>query len=388
MIASRWPLSRIKRLAGDRSGNFAITTAFVIPALIGVVGMAIDTANLLMFKNKLQVAADTATLAAASSLASKAKSANDAKALSLQFLFGSINAGKTEENAATYPTTASDPTVTITEQPFNVTGKKFSVTMTASYEVPLSPLASIIGYEKALVSVNSTSESSTETKNALSMYFVLDRSGSMADYTNTSYQATCYDRRGRPYACTAYYTKIDSLKMAVASLLLQLTTADPDTKYARTGSVAYDLNMLTPQPLNWGVTGVQSYVNSLTASGGTSSTRAFREAVTNLHNSREEDQHKAKNGQVPSKYIVFMTDGDNNYASDDTATRAACDDAKKKNIEIFSVAFMAPSKGQTLLKYCASDANHYFAAEDTAQLVQAFKTIGDKAAEQLTILTQ
>lgn len=388
MIASCSALNRIKRLAGDKSGNFAITTAFVIPALIGVVGMAIDTANLLVFKNKLQVAADTATLAAASSLASKAKTAQDAKALSLQFLYGSINAGKTEENAATYPSATAEPTVTVSEQPYNVTGKKFTVSMKTSYNVPLSPLASILGMTSARISVSSTSESSTETKNALSMYFVLDRSGSMADYTNTSYQATCYDRKNRPYSCTAYYTKIDSLKMAVASLLGQLTAADPSTKYVRTGSVAYDINMATPLALAWGESGVQTYVNALTANGGTSSTQAFRQAVTSLHNVTEENEHKAKNGQVPSKYIVFMTDGDNNYASDDTTTKAACDDAKKKNMEIFSVAFMAPTKGQSLLKYCATDTSHYFAAEDTAQLVQAFKTIGDKAAEQLTILTQ
>ncbi len=388
MIASRWPLKRIMRLAGDKSGNFGITTAIVIPVLIGVVGMAIDTANLLMFKNKLQVAADTATLAAASALASKAKSEQDARALSLQFLRGAINDGKTAENAATYPEQTAEPTITISEQPYNVTGKKYTVAMTTSYRVPLTPFASLLGLSDAEISVASTAESSTETKNALSMYFVLDRSGSMIDTTNTSYQGTCYDRRGRPYSCTAYYTKIDSLKMAVASLLGQLSTADPSVKYVRTGAVAYDLSMLTPQAINWGVTTVQSYVNTLTASGGTSSTAAFRQAVTSLSAAAEDSAHKAKNGQVPSKYIVFMTDGDNNYAYDDTYTRSACDDARNRGIEVFTVAFMAPSKGQTLLKYCATDAAHYFAAEDTAQLVQAFKTIGDKAAEQMTLLTQ
>ncbi|MBB4063049.1 vWA domain-containing protein [Gellertiella hungarica] len=387
MIALRSSLGCIRQLAENKSGNFAITTAFLIPVLIGVVGMAIDTTNLMLFKNKLQVAADTATLAAASSLASKAKTAQDAKALSLQFLYGQINAGKTTENAPTYPAAVAEPTVDITEQPYNVTGKKYTVTMKTTFNVPLSPFAKVLGLSTAKVSVSSTSESSTETKNALSMYFVLDRSGSMGDYTNTSYTATCYDKKGKAYACTAYYTKIQSLKMATASLLTQLSTADPQVKYVRTGAVSYDLYMGTPQALNWGVTGVQTYVNALTANGGTASTQAFKQALTSLTASTEDSAHKSKNGQVPSKYIVFMTDGDNNYASDDTATKAACDEAKVKKIEIFTVAFMAPSKGQGLLQYCASDAGHYFAAEDTAQLVQAFKTIGDKAAEQMTLLT-
>lgn len=387
MKALRSSLGCIKRLCGDMSGNFAITSAFVLPVLIGVSGLAIDTTNLLMFKNKLQVAADTATLAAASSMAAQAKSAADAKALSLQFLSGQINNGKTSTNAASYPTAVAEPTVTVTSAVYNVTGKKYTVKMDTAYNVKLSPLARVLGFSTFKVAVTSTSESTTETKNALSMYFVLDRSGSMADNTNTTYTATCYSYWKGYYSCTQYYTKIDSLKMATASLLTQLSTADPQTKYVRTGAVSYDLNMGTPQALAWGVSGVKTYVDALTANGGTSSTNAFKQAVTSLMATSEDSAHKTKNGQVPSKYIVFMTDGDNNYAADDTTTKAACNDAKTKKIEIFTVAFMAPSNGKALLNYCATDANHYFAAEDTTQLVKAFKTIGDKAAEQMTLLT-
>lgn len=390
MIALHSSLRRIMRLKGDIAGNFAITSAFVLPVLIGVAGMAVDTTNLLMFKNKLQMAADTATLAAASSMAAQAKSAQDAQSLSLQFLYGQIGNGQppiTTENASLYPSLATTPVINIAVAPYNVTGKKYTVKMNASYNVPLSPLARVLGFNTFKVAVTSTSESSTETKNALSMYFVLDRSGSMGEDTNTSYTATCYDKKGRPKTCTYYYTKIESLKMATASLLTQLTTADPQLKYVRTGSVAYDLAMATPQALNWGTTGVSNYVNALSANGGTSSTLAFQEALARLTAASEDTAHKNKNGQVPSKYIVFMTDGDNNYSSDDVSTKTACNSAKAKKIEIFTVAFMAPSNGKALLSYCATDANHYFAAEDTTELVKAFKTIGDKAAEQITILT-
>lgn len=390
MIAFLSSLGRIKRLAGDMSGNFAITTAFVIPVMIGAAGMAVDVTNLVMFKTKLQTAADTATLAAASALASKAKAEEDAKLLSLQFLRGQISNGMpviTPENKDAYPAEDRVPTVAVASEPFNLTGKKYTVTMSVRYQVPLSPLSRVLGVSSYPVSVTSTSQGVTETKNAMSMYFVLDRSGSMGETTNTSYTATCYDKKGRAYSCTAYYTKIQSLKMATASLLTQLNTADPQTKYVRTGSVSYDLSMGTPQPLNWGTSGVATYVNALTANGGTASTAAFQEALNRLIATTEDSAHKTKNGQVPTKYIVFMTDGDNNYASDDTATKTLCNTAKTKKIEIFTIAFMAPSKGQALLNYCATDASHYFAAEDTNQLVQAFKTIGDKAAEQLTILT-
>ena len=63
----------------------------------------------------------------------------------------------------------------------------------------------------------------------------------------------------------------------------------------------------------------------------------------------------ASNGRpAPRRHIVFMTDGDNNYTSADTETKATCETAKAAGVQIFSVAFMAPSKGQKLLQYCAS----------------------------------
>lgn len=382
-------LACIRQVAKDRSGNFAVTSAIVIPVLLGTIGMAIDAANMIIFKNKLQVAADTASLAAASALASKAKNEADAKILSLEFLRGQIGATDDPNNSNdnNLPSEAEDPEVVVATEPFNVTGKKYTVTMEATYSLPLSPLARMLGYTTADIKVSSTAQSTTETKNALSMYFVLDQSGSMGSSTNTTYTGTCYNRYRGYYSCTKYYTKIESLKMATASLLATLNQADPDAKYARTGAVSYDSSMYTPSVIKWGTSDVLAYVNALYAAGGTSSTDAFKEGLKRVTSASEDSLHKAKNGQIPTKYMVFMTDGDNNYSYDDTYTKAACDEARQKKVEVFTVAFMAPSKGQALLKYCATDVNHYFAAENTTELIRAFKTIGDKAAEQLTILT-
>ena len=44
-----------------------------------------------------------------------------------------------------------------------------------------------------------------------------------------------------------------------------------------------------------------------------------------------------------NRFMIFMTDGDNNYSSDDTETKALCDQYKADGIEIYSVAFEAPS---------------------------------------------
>lgn len=62
-----------------------------------------------------------------------------------------------------------------------------------------------------------------------------------------------------------------------------------------------------------------------------------------------------------------MTDGEMtgssaswNY-SIDQSVRNTCDTAKKDGIKIFTVAFMAPDKGKSLLQYCASSADNYYA---------------------------
>ncbi|MBB4217326.1 hypothetical protein FHT79_004536 [Rhizobium sp. BK212] len=197
---------------------------------------------------------------------------------------------------------------------------------------------------------------------------------------------------------TNYYTKLEALKIAAGNLFGQITNADPNAEYARTGAVSYDINQYPPSSLAWGTAGVSSYVNALQSGGGTNSSGAVNTAYTSLTaknaagNDAEDAAHKQKSGQVPKKYIVFMTDGDNNNDSSggrsyDTATKKTCDDAKSKGIEIYTIAFMAPAGGQALLHYCASDDAHYFQAEKMEDLLAAFKAIGAKASAQLTRLT-
>ncbi|MDI6837782.1 MAG: pilus assembly protein TadG, partial [Rhizobiaceae bacterium] len=63
------------------------------------------------------------------------------------------------------------------------------------------------------------------------------------------------------------------------------------------------------------------------------------------------------------------------------------DSAKTAGIEIYTIAFMAPDRGRALLQYCATDTSHYFDAQNAADLVAAFKEIGEKATETMTRLT-
>lgn len=83
-----------------------------------------------------------------------------------------------------------------------------------------------------------------------------------------------------------------------------------------------------------------------------------------------------------------MTGNSSSWSSSiDQTVRNTCDTAKKDGIKIFSVAFMAPDKGKSLLQHCASSLDNYYAPENMEQIVTAFGEIARKAAGSLATLT-
>ncbi|WP_432443584.1 pilus assembly protein [Rhizobium grahamii] len=407
--------SSASRLLNDRGGNFAMVSAILLPIMLGAGALAIDITNTAMAKHQLQEASDSAALATASALADGKVTTSTAADFAKDFIAGQM-ANVLSDTTGLKGSTTVNATKTTTG-----TATSYSVSVSSSYSMQLSGLAQVIGFKTTTIGAASqTASGYSETQGSVSMFLALDKSGSMGDPTSTvnaeqptkttqytyteTYTYDCGTKRN-PKTCTGtrqatgtktetnYYTKIEALKLAVGSLTNQLETADPTHIYARTGAVSYDINQYPASPLAWGSSAVSSYVNALSANGGTNSSDAVNTAYTSLTaknsagNDSEDAIHYDKTKQVPKKYIVFMTDGDNNATSYDTATKKTCDAAKAKSIEIYTVAFMAPSNGQALLKYCATDSSHYFAAESMADLVAAFKKIGAKAANQTTRLT-
>ena len=188
--------------------------------------------------------------------------------------------------------------------------------------------------------------------------------------------------------CTKLYKKIESLKLATADLLKQFADVDPEMKYVRTGGVSYNNVMQAPSNLAWGTSAVLQYVNALTPTGNTNSGEAMEEAYESLKDNEEDKAHDKMNGnKKPDKYIVLMTDGENNVGGADAKTKKFCDKAKTQKMTVYSIAFMAPLAGQSLLKNCATSSGHYFSADNTKELVAAFKLIGATAAKTLVRLT-
>ena len=386
---NRTLLSRFRK---DRRGNFAIMGAVAVPLILAAAGFAMDLTNMVLARAELQDAADSAAIAAASALASDGKSVDEAKAIAATFM-------KTQLSGSRVFTWGKDgiplPTVDITEETTAGVGKVFKVAVSTSGSMEFTPLTKLMGYTSTTLNASSWTESATESKNALSMYLVLDKSGSMLANTtelNTAVTGKCeqFDESGISIGkkSPCYIKKIEALKTAATSLFNQLKKADPNTKFVRTATVAYNDKMGTSYDLAWGTAAAQTQVNALQAGGRTNSTAATKAAYNKLNDATEESEHKRVNGQSPTKYLILMTDGNNNDPSDDTKTNATCNEAKAAKMEVYSVAFMAPERGQKLLRACASSPENYFAAEEMSELVDAFKAIGDRASAVVARVTR
>ena len=430
--------SLFSRLIRDRAGNFGIMTAAMLPVLLGAAGVAIDLTRVMEEKNQLQALADSATLGAASAMADKGTMTEaEAEQMSVDYLVGqrmqeiaksdASNEQKAAEEAALRANTEAIAKATIASN----TAANYTVTIKSGYDVPLSALMSVLGFSSVHISVESVSQAGREG-NALSMYLALDESGSMAWDTTTvnatnptkqvqkSRQVTktkqetynCgtwknpkYCTRNVDYQETEYYyetvtnyvTKMASLKAVAATMFAELKKADPGTELIRVGADSYDDKTKTEQSIAWGTTKVAAYVNALPAvpDGGTDATGALANAFNALKaaNATEKNAHDAKKNTSFERFIVFMTDGEMTGNSSswnkslDDKVRAECKQAKDDGIKIYTIAFMAPDNGKSLLNYCSSGEDYYYEPTNMTTLVESFGEIARKAAKTGTRLT-
>ncbi|WP_429176889.1 vWA domain-containing protein [Ensifer sp. LBL] len=422
----------------DRGGNFGVMAALAAPLVLAAGGVAVDLATMMTTKNQMQDAADAAALAAASALvASKdGLTPEKAKEIALNFLKAQSAASSTDvpggndpgmgtasAGGVTDPTeTQVQPTVDIVTTPVGKSDKAFKVTIVNKQTIQLNPMTRLLGQKSVNLETVAIAESATETKNAMSMYLVLDRSGSMAFATNVEKKPTTscvnwnsdnWGKSNVKASTPCMIDKITTLKSAVETLLKPLTEMDPDKKYVRVGAVSYSSSIFAEEKLAWGTTKAGTYVKNLEANGGTDSSGAFAKAVADLKLKSENDAHTASNGLTPKKYIVFMTDGANthfegkaltipaapkpepeldNYTAQDsksdTATLKACQDAKDAGIRVFTIAFMAPIQGKSVLSRCASSTADYKSPEDAAALVKVFGEIGATTSGKMARLTR
>lgn len=392
-------MSKMSELLRNTDGNFAMMASILVPVVFVAGTLVVDTTNALSMKTRLQNAADSAALATTSQLAGEKITESEAQAYAISFFNGQIT-----DDAGAFAGFSATPTATLTKSGTGAkTVWKVDVAVTGSMET--TGLARLAGKNTIDIGINSTSESARDGSNPMSMMLVLDRSGSMGwasgrTTTETVPKEDC-GKKKKKYECgtediTVEVPKIEVLKEAVALLVTHIAEADPTDEYARIGAVAYNSHTdnSDKQDLNWTKSKVTDFANKLVADGGTNSEWAMKWGTQQVASPSEANLHKVKNGSSsPSRFIVFMTDGENstgsNYWNDyvDKQTLFYCTQAKEEGVTIFSVAFQAPARGKKLLNSCASGSAYYYDADSAEELTKAFKDIGEEAAKQVTRLT-
>jgi Flp pilus assembly protein TadG len=372
----------------DRNGNFGMMTAILLPLLIGVAGMAMDTLNLSLSRSQLQDAADGAALAVSAALADGTADATSGQTLGKNFVSGQVANYMSASEAAAVKNATNVAITTTTSG----TGKTFAVVVSSSASVALSPFSSFIGGSTRSVAVASNAASGIGTaRNGVSMELVLDESASMDRECVLMLLGICLSYKPG-------ISKIDALKKAATALFDSLDKADPTFRHVRTGTISYSNGIRGQKAMNWGTADSRSYVNAMAPAGGTDATAAVETADKAIRRNdygtdAESVAHAKYENKSVERIIVLMTDGEMTgngtswVASIDQSVRKACAEAKEHGIRIFTVAFMAPEKGKSLLQYCASSSTNYYEPTTMDALIASFADIGEKATKVPTRLT-
>lgn len=390
----------------DNRGNIALTAAIVLPVTIGGVGLAIDYGRLYTSHSELQQAIDSAALSASAAMAAGNKDASNVEDYTKKFIATQLQDALSDAQLSEL---ASGLSVDVASSSDANGVDVYDVSISASFTASLTTLSLFANDAVAEVSASTAAQSRTESTTALSMFVVLDRSGSMSFVTDTveSYTQKCqnyttdnwgyYPNLAKTKPC--YVNKISALKSAADALfdeLDSLENLEPSNKTVRVGAISFTDSKQSAQSLEWGTANASSYVNGLPdyPTGGTDMSDAMADAYSAVTASSETTAQSGAGNKDFYKFIVLMSDGENTGASStwnsslDTKTLSTCSSARSAGVTIYTVAFMAPTNGKTLLKNCVGVSDNYFEATDLNSLVEAFATIGKKVTDQTTRMTQ
>lgn len=88
-----------------------------------------------------------------------------------------------------------------------------------------------------------------------------------------------------------------------------------------------------------------------------------------------------------AKAMIIMTDGDflnwhnNGEGSSFDQAKKLCDNIKKDDVRVYTVAFQAPNQGKQILEYCASGTEFAFKAESADELTDAYTKIAQSISD-------
>lgn len=302
----------------DQQGNVALMFGFILLVMMGMLAIAIDLSKAYNLRSSLIDIADSAALAGAYVAATDTENREAIVQEVIDFHVASSDFQNMQ------------PTIH-----FDDTNSELLVTLHGQVE---TSFAGFFGFSKINVAGQSVTSFAQDEFAPISMAFVLDVSGSMNQSSSSG------------------GSKIDALQNAVETMfnVIEDTAPRKDVLQTniRTGMTAFDIDLVEEHtvPMGFGWTTVEHEVFQLNPGGDTNTTPAFDLAFQMLAN----DSHNPDNLR---KFIILMTDGENDDLAENVNTVLLCNQAKAQGLQVFTVAFEAPELGQDLLRACASGNN-------------------------------
>ena len=181
------------QLKNDKRGSVAIISALAMVAIVGFVGLSVETVRMTETKTRFDKAAEAAAIAAVNYAVTNGSSAYgwDTRAAA---------AGKVvfNNNIAGNGTNGTTPTVNITP---TVSGTTISAT--AAYSATLSAtLGTVVGVSTFTVTGSATASQAASTNSSyINFYILMDTSDSMSIPASKAEQTTLYGKTSCVFAC-------------------------------------------------------------------------------------------------------------------------------------------------------------------------------------------
>jgi len=302
----------LRRYRKDDGGNISMIFGSIFIILIACIGAGYDMNQLTSTKAKASSIADTSALTAAIYYSTNNRKPTNTSegfvhgqeydASSFQYKFDGLSTKQSQDVKIK---------VLYDLDKKEVTARVYGHTKVAFMQV--------FGHNKLEFQSEATAKfSEVELKDPASIMLVLDNSGSMwfDDKPNDPNSGLNPPEAQR---------RITALKNSVNTLMAQLDgIAGPQTKagerFLRTGMKTYSSELLnTTVPMDWG-TLTTGEVGRMVPGGGTNSSPPMQAAAVDL--TQEDEAHKNDKfgtkyfpGDEPIKFLIFMTDGQNNNDS-------------------------------------------------------------------------
>lgn len=329
----------INEFKNDINGNFGVMAATTVLGLISAVGLSVDGQRVYSHAAKTQSVADAAGLSAAIHASSNGGMIPNTGAS------GVFIEGQTYSATELGFELGTGENITFMVE-YNETDREVTVTT----EGTITPLMlQLIGKSEITTSSSSTVKfDEPGALNPASVLFVLDNSGSMLfddiplDFSNlnstevNSINAVLRGETSRNFANnvvaahrqTDAIARVEALRQNMTTFNTQLAStigAQGDSNnFLRTGLITYNNALIRQKSMDWGALDQIQDIDSMAPIGGTNSSVAFNAARNDFND--ENDQHLNRNGSLtPSKYLVFMSDGQNTDQNNPTVWRAVPD---------------------------------------------------------------